>query len=107
MAKRWNRMETWLTLIVVGAAMVPVAIMGLHSYMTATATPLHPEPRSVPSVTRSDPSPKWAGAVERGRQITRAALTEKNLPGLSVAVGVDSEIVWAEGFGFADPDLRS
>jgi CubicO group peptidase (beta-lactamase class C family) len=32
----------------------------------------------------------------------RADLTEQNLPGLSVAVGVDGDIVWAEGFGWAD-----
>src|SRR6185503_7151900 len=27
---------------------------------------------------------------------------EQNLPGLSVAVGIDGDLVWAEGFGFAD-----
>jgi serine beta-lactamase-like protein LACTB len=32
----------------------------------------------------------------------RAGLTEQNLPGLSVAVGAGGEIVWAEGFGWAD-----
>jgi CubicO group peptidase (beta-lactamase class C family) len=100
-------METWLALIVVGAAMVPVAIMGLHSYMTATAKPLHPEPLSVPSVTHSGPSGKWADAVERARQLARAHLIEKNLPGLSVAVGADGEMVWAEGFGFADLENRT
>ena len=70
--------------------------------MSATATPLHPNPQDVPSVTRSAPSPKWADAVEQGRQIVRAGLTEQNLPGLSVAVGVGGDIVWAEGFGWAD-----
>src|SRR5687768_9039478 len=74
--------------------------------MSATATPLHPDPQSVPTVTRSDPSRKWAGAVERGRQIMRAGLTEQNLPGLSVAVGIGGEMVWAEGFGWADLDNR-
>ena len=32
----------------------------------------------------------------------RAGLTQQNLPGLSVAVGADGDIVWAEGFGYAD-----
>ena len=32
----------------------------------------------------------------------RAGLIQQNLPGLSVAVGVDGDIVWAEGFGWAD-----
>lgn len=114
MSRSWNRTETWLALIVVGVGVPLMAIIGLHSYMTATATPLHPDPRRVPSVRDSDPPREWADAVERGRQITRAGLTEQNLPGLSVAVGVGGEIVWAEGFGWADlenrvpvaPDLR-
>jgi len=44
--------------------------------------------------------------VGRGRQIARAALGDQNLPGLSVAVGADGDIVWAEGFGWADLDKR-
>ena len=36
----------------------------------------------------------------------RAALAEQNLPGLSVAVGVNGDIVWAEGFGWADLEKR-
>ena len=53
-------------------------------------------------MTHSAPSRKWADAVERGRQITRAGLSQQNLPGLSVAVGVGGDIVWAEGFGWAN-----
>jgi CubicO group peptidase (beta-lactamase class C family) len=44
--------------------------------------------------------------VEQGRQVVRAGLTEQNLPGLSVAVGVGGDIVWAEGFGWGDLDNR-
>jgi CubicO group peptidase (beta-lactamase class C family) len=75
--------------------------------MSATATPIHPNPKDVPSLTRSTPPPKWAGAVEQGRQIARAGITEQNLPGLSVAVAVAGDIVWAEGFGWADLDDRT
>ena len=46
-------------------------------------------------MTHADPSQKWTDAVERGRQIMRAGLTQQNLPGLSVAVGVDGDLVWA------------
>src|SRR5688572_24504952 len=49
--------------------------------------------------------PIWV-ALERGRQIIRAGLTQQNLPGLSVAVGVDGGIVWAEGFGWANVENR-
>src|SRR5688572_33308480 len=106
MAKSWNRTETWVALIVLGIGSAILAIGGLWVYVSATATPLHPEPDRVPSVTLSDPSRQWSGAVERGRQEARASLIEQNLPGLSVAVGVAGEIVWAEGFGWADLEKR-
>jgi CubicO group peptidase (beta-lactamase class C family) len=34
-------------------------------------------------------------------------VSRQNLPGLSIAVGSGGEIVWAEGFGFADIDART
>ena len=98
--------ETWLALILVAVGLLLVAIPGLWVFMSVTATPLHPNPQDVPSVTHSAPLPKWADAVEQGRQIVRASLTEQNLPGLSVAVGIGGDIVWAEGFGFADLENR-
>jgi CubicO group peptidase (beta-lactamase class C family) len=45
-------------------------------------------------------------ATERGRQAVRTALAERNAAGLSVAVGVDGAIVWAEGFGWADTESK-
>ena len=101
-----SRTHTWLALIVAAVGLLLAAILGLFSYMSLTATPLHPNPQAVPSVTQSAPLPKWAEAVERGRQIARAGLVEQNLPGLSVAVGAGGEIVWAEGFGVADLESR-
>jgi CubicO group peptidase (beta-lactamase class C family) len=105
-SKSWNRPETWIALIVVAVGALLTAILGLFVFMTTTATPLHPQPDRVPSVTDSAPSRPWADAVERGRRIVRTGLTEQNLPGLSVAVGVGGEIVWAEGFGWADLETR-
>jgi len=105
-SKSWNRTETWLTLVVVGVGVLILAISGLWMYVSATATPLHPNAQNVPSVTLSAPLPRWAHAVDQGRQIVRADLTEHNLPGVSVAVGVDGDIVWAEGFGCADLEKR-
>src|SRR4051812_8007515 len=99
-----RRIETWIALLVVAVGLLPAAIGGLWVYMSATATPLHPNPQNVPSVARSAALPKWTGAVERARHIARAALSERNLPGLSVAVGAAGELVWAEGFGWADLD---
>ena len=82
-------------------------VMGLYAYMTASITPLHPDPHGVSSVAAWAPSPKWTGAVERSRQLARAGVVEQNLPGLSIAVGADGEVVWAEGFGWADLEKRT
>jgi CubicO group peptidase (beta-lactamase class C family) len=41
-------------------------------------------------------------AVENARQVVRAAVSDQNLPGLSVAVGAGGTVAWAEGFGWAD-----
>ena len=101
-----SRIQTVIVLAVLAVGALVAAIMGLFAYMSLTATPLHPEAAAVKSVTRSAPSRRWSGAVEQGRQIARAGLTEQNLPGLSVAVGVEGEIVWAEGFGWTDLETR-
>lgn len=95
-------------LVLVGSAVLVAlaAGAGLYTFFTGMATPLHSNAGDVPSVRHAAPSPEWAKAVERGRQIARARLVEWNLPGLSVAVGVDGELVWAEGFGWADLDKR-
>ena len=106
MSKSWNRAETWLGLIVLGVGGLLTAILGLHAFMTSTATALHPEPDRAPSATHAAPPQKWADAVERGRHVMRAGLGEQNLPGLSAAVGVGGEIVWAEGFGWADLEKK-
>lgn len=106
MSKSWNRAETWLTVIVLGVGLLFTAIGGIWVFMSATATPLHPHPQEVPSVAGAAAAPQWAAAVEQGRQIARAGLSERNLPGLSVAVGVGGDIVWAEGFGWADLEKR-
>ena len=101
-----SRIQTWVVVIGVAVGLIPVAILGLWGYVSFTATPLHPNLQDVPSVTRSAPLPQLADAVEQGRQIVRAGLAEQNLPGLSVAVGAGGEIVWAEGFGWADLEKR-
>ena len=102
-----NRIPIWLVLPILGVCALLAFIVGLFAYMSLTATPLHPDAQQVSFVTKSAPSQTWAGAVERGRQIARASIAEQNLPGLSVAVGVGGDIVWAEGFGWADLDNRT
>ena len=52
------------------------------------------------------PAAEHADVVERARPFVRAFVAEENLPGLSLAVGIAGEVVWAEGFGWADIDER-
>ena len=101
MAKQ--RKNSWLPLIVGAAALVVAAPVGLIADLAATAKPFHPDPQEIQSVTQSA-LPQWARAVEQGRELVRDSLTYQNLPGLSVAVGVGGEIVWAESFGWANVD---
>jgi len=102
----WNRTQTWVGLVVLAVGGIVAAVVGLFVYVSVTATPLHPDPAAVPSTGQSAPLQKWENAVEQGRQIARAGLTGQNLPGISVAVGIDGDVVWAEGFGWADLDQR-
>jgi CubicO group peptidase (beta-lactamase class C family) len=97
--------ETWFTLIALAVGLPIVLITGFVTYIS-TIPPLHPNPQDVKSVMHSTPPAQWAGAVEKGRRLARARLAEGNLPGLSVGVGVAGDIVWAEGFGWANIENR-
>ena len=104
MAKR--RTKTILGIIVAIPALILLFVAGLWTYVIATTRPIHPDPALVPSSKNADPSRNWTAAVDRGRAIMRAELSEQNLPGVSVAVGVADDIVWAEGFGFENIQTR-
>lgn len=104
--KSGSWIETLLILGVAGIGLMLLGVGGLWIYMSAMSRPLHPSAQDVPTESRSAPPGKWAGAIEQAGQIVRAELAEKNLPGLSVAVGIGSDIVWSEGFGWADIDKK-
>src|SRR5918994_1640542 len=87
------------------ALAVGVLIAAFAAFLThavTVAAPLFAQPPDVPSVSESAPSPQWAAAVDRARPMVRAAIVEQNPPGVSIAVGMDGGIVWAEGFGWRD-----
>jgi serine beta-lactamase-like protein LACTB len=103
-------MKNWKT---IGLASVAVVIglllsagLGIHQYLSLTSPRLYPDAQAVPSAAQSTPVRAWADAVQQGQQLVRATVSEKNLPGMSVAVGAAGEIVWAEGFGWADLETR-
>jgi CubicO group peptidase (beta-lactamase class C family) len=99
------RTETWFTAIAVAVGLPIVGVLAFVAYVFSVK-PLHTNPQEVTSAMLSTPLPKWAGAVDQAQQLIRARLTEQNLPGLSVAVGVAGDIVWAEGFGWANLEKR-
>lgn len=102
-----SRKETWLALVVLAIGAIPLGVLGLWAFMSLTATVLHPNVEDVPSRIGPAPWREWEAAVEQGRQLVRTTLAEQNLPGMSVAVGVDNDIVWAEGFGWANLEKQA
>ncbi|HUR21689.1 MAG TPA: serine hydrolase domain-containing protein, partial [Vicinamibacterales bacterium] len=100
MAAHWTK--TWLPPIAVAGGLFITGVAAFVTYLTVNSTTLHPNPQEVKSAMASTPLPKWTDAVKQSQQLVRARLAEQNLPGLSVAVGVEGEIAWAEGFGWAD-----
>ena len=101
-----TRKQKWLAVFLVPPLLLATFVVGLFVYVNATARPLHPDAQAMSSVTQSSPSANWAGAVEQARKLVRTGVVQQNLPGLSVAVGAGGEIVWAEGFGWADLEKR-
>jgi hypothetical protein len=102
--------------LICGGGIVVAAFTAFLTHRVATA-PLFPESQAVPSAIGSAVPPQYAAAVERAREFVRAAITEQNLPGVSVAVGAGlrsgalakegGTVVWAEGFGWRDVVTRT
>jgi serine beta-lactamase-like protein LACTB, mitochondrial len=82
-------------LVVAGGALWLVSTMSVHE--DATTAP------STVAVAH----PRYAGSVEESRRLARALIEGDKLPGLSVAVAVHGEIVWAEGFGWTNVESRT
>jgi CubicO group peptidase (beta-lactamase class C family)/D-alanyl-D-alanine dipeptidase len=49
------------------------------------------------------PRKDYAAVVETIKPFIQREVTEKKLPALSIAIVDDQQVVWAEGFGMADP----
>jgi hypothetical protein len=102
-----NRLPAWAarTALAVGVAVAAFAAFLTHG--VAVTAPLFPQSQEVPSAIDSAPSPQYAAAVGRAREVVRTAISEQDLPGVSVAVGAGGTIVWAEGFGWRDVVTRA
>src|SRR5947207_9721701 len=53
-----------------------------------------------------EPSKKYQAAVQLLERFIQRQVSEKRLPALSIALVDDQEIVWAKGFGFANPQAK-
>jgi CubicO group peptidase (beta-lactamase class C family) len=102
-------MTSTVTNTIKAVALIALAMgsVGICAACADDTGPLFAQPQEVPSVIDSAPLPQYAAAVERARELVRAAVLEQNLPGVSVAVGAGGTIVWAEGFGWRDVKTRT
>jgi len=99
-----GRIEVALAVLFFLAIVVPGGV-GIYYYVTTqNRTPA--DPATVPSSIASVPSERYANAVADAQRRARE-LVAGGLPSLSVAVAKDGEIVWAEGFGYADSEDRA
>ncbi|HEX6324024.1 MAG TPA: serine hydrolase domain-containing protein, partial [Vicinamibacterales bacterium] len=97
-----SRTQTILWIIVAIPVLIFLFVVGLWTFVIATTRPIHPDADGIASVAEATPPTGWTAAVEQARQAVRADVAQMNLPGVSVAVAVGGDIVWAEGFGWAD-----
>ena len=102
-----NRLPRWAarTALAVGVTVAAFAAFLIHGVVVTA--PLFAQSQEVPSVVGPAPSPQYTAAVERAREVVRAAVLEQNLSGASVAVGAGGTLVWAEGFGWRDVDTQA
>jgi len=96
-----SRSETALALL----SAIIIAVAGGGVVYFASTMAVHTDPSAVPS-TPGVHAERYSGAIEESRRLAHALLLKENLPGLSVAVARDGEIVWTEGFGWADVESR-
>src|SRR5262245_39512647 len=94
-------------------SLLPAVINGaVPLFLVAAATlacltiPPEPDLSAMSSRVLEPPSAAYRDAVEEGRSIARSLVDEERLPGLSLAVAVNGEIVWAEGFRWADVEKQ-
>ena len=59
------------------------------------------------SIAQAPASSQYKESIEKGRKILLDFKAEQKPPGFSVAVGVNGEIVWSEGLGYADVENRT
>ncbi|MPY87755.1 MAG: serine hydrolase [Luteitalea sp.] len=78
-----------------------LALVGLLALFTSPLAAQGPAQATAPAAAA-----EYAAAVADARTLSAALVEEANLPGLSVAVGIDGAVICSEGFGYADVEQR-
>ena len=63
-------------------------------------------PTALPAQARIEPPARYSAAAAALTEFIDAQMAEKRLPAVSIALVDDQRVVWARGFGFADPQRR-
>lgn len=69
----------------------------------ASASFAHAQIQSAPQTL----SAQQEASIAAARALAAAFVQDADLPGLSIAVGIDGKLIWSEGFGFADLEQRT
>ena len=56
----------------------------------------------IPRVAAAPAHGQYENQVEQSRVLIDSLMRARNLPGLSIAVSIDGQVVWSDGFGFAN-----
>jgi len=97
-----NRVSKWAGRGALVAAVLTAGFAALLTREVKAAAPLFTQAADVPFASAPVSQPQWTPAADRARAILRDAIVAQNLPGVSVAVGTGSAVVWAEGLGWRD-----
>ena len=81
-----------MTMNLARCVFLALVVLGATSHLSA---------QSRPALVQVDAG-SHAAAIERGRFVMDQLLARIGGPGMAVAVAVDGEVVWSEGFGWAD-----
>ena len=79
--------------------------VGVLLSVCPVAAPAHPTSVAPPPAVAPAPL-SYSAVVEKARALVQADLVERGYPGIAIAVAVDGQTVWSEGFGYADLEHR-
>jgi CubicO group peptidase (beta-lactamase class C family) len=74
--------------------------------MTLCLSPSMALGQGAPTYAEAPSSVRYADAIRQARRILLDTIAKVGAPGASIAIAVDGQIVWSEGFGFADLEER-